>query len=98
MAPTKAEKKPTEKKPVAAEKAPAKAEEKISKEGRSDLKKKKVKKSIETYKIYLFKVTIQVSLKKVMARKFEMFDIELWPTILALRYSKWRMRLRFLFS
>ena len=33
-----------------------------------------------------------------MARKFEMFDIELWPTILAFWYSKWRMRLRFLFS
>ena len=32
------------------------------------------------------------------ARKFEMFDTELWPTILALRYSKWRMRLRFSFS
>ncbi|KAL0000922.1 hypothetical protein SO802_014703 [Lithocarpus litseifolius] len=49
MAPTKAKKKP-------AAKAPTKAEEKISKEGGSDLKKKKVKKSIETYKIYLFKV------------------------------------------
>ncbi|KAK4583546.1 hypothetical protein RGQ29_026327 [Quercus rubra] len=61
MAPTKAEKKPAEKKPVAAEKAPAKAEKKISKEGSSDLKKKKkVKKSIETYKIYLFKVLKQV--------------------------------------
>ena len=61
MAPTKAEKKPAEKKPVAAEKAPAKAEKKISKEGGSDLKKKKkVKKSIETYKIYLFKVLKQV--------------------------------------
>ena len=61
MAPAKAEKKPAEKKPVAAEKAPAKAEKKISKEGGSDLKKKKkVKKSIETYKIYLFKVLKQV--------------------------------------
>ena len=61
MAPTKAEKKPAEKKPVAAEKAPAKAEKKISKEGGSDLKKKKkVRKSIETYKIYLFKVLKQV--------------------------------------
>ncbi|XP_050242709.1 probable histone H2B.3 [Quercus robur] len=61
MAPTKAEKKPAEKKPVAAEKAPAKAEKKISKEGGSDSKKKKkVKKSIETYKIYLFKVLKQV--------------------------------------
>ena len=52
MAPTKAEKKP-----VAAEKAPAKAKKKISKVGGNDLKKKKkVKKSIKTYKIYLFKV------------------------------------------
>ncbi|XP_030924193.1 probable histone H2B.3 [Quercus lobata] len=59
MAPTKAEKKPTEKKPVAAEKAPVKAEKKISKEGGSDLKKKKKVKSIETYKIYLFKVLKQ---------------------------------------
>ncbi|KAL0007196.1 hypothetical protein SO802_008698 [Lithocarpus litseifolius] len=53
MAPTKAKKKP-------AAKAPTKAEEKISKEGGSDLKKKKkVKKSIETYKIYLFKIKLQ---------------------------------------
>ncbi|GLT38890.1 hypothetical protein SLA2020_131070 [Shorea laevis] len=63
MAP-KAEKKPAEKKPVA-EKAPAsaekrpKAEKKISKEG-GDKKKKKVKKSSETYKIYIFKVLKQV--------------------------------------
>ncbi|CAI8602732.1 unnamed protein product [Vicia faba] len=57
MAPAKAEKKPAEKKP--AEKAPAekkpKAEKKISKEGGSDKKKKRVKKSVETYKIYIFK-------------------------------------------
>ncbi|XP_023929363.1 probable histone H2B.3 [Quercus suber] len=60
---TKAEKKPAEKKLVAAEKAPAKAEKKISKEGDSNLKKKKrVKKSIKTYKIYLFKVLKQVHL------------------------------------
>ncbi|GKV30044.1 hypothetical protein SLE2022_075900 [Rubroshorea leprosula] len=63
MAP-KAEKKPAEKKPVA-EKAPAsaekrpKAEKKISKEG-GDKKKKKIKKSTETYKIYIFKVLKQV--------------------------------------
>ncbi|XVF55331.1 hypothetical protein PTKIN_Ptkin06aG0028500 [Pterospermum kingtungense] len=63
MAP-KAEKKPAEKKPVA-EKAPAaaekrpKAEKKISKEG-GDKKKKKIKKGIETYKIYIFKVLKQV--------------------------------------
>ncbi|CAK8542926.1 unnamed protein product [Lathyrus sativus] len=62
MAPTKAEKKPAEKKP-AAEKAPAekksKAGKKISKEGGSD-KKKRTKKSVETYKIYIFKVLKQV--------------------------------------
>uniref|UniRef100_A0A2P2PQ06 Histone H2B n=1 Tax=Rhizophora mucronata TaxID=61149 RepID=A0A2P2PQ06_RHIMU len=63
MAP-KAEKKPAEKKPVA-EKAPAaaekrpKAEKKISKEG-GEKKKKKIKKSSETYKIYIFKVLKQV--------------------------------------
>ncbi|KAG6640027.1 hypothetical protein I3843_10G134800 [Carya illinoinensis] len=65
MAPGKAEKKPAEKKPVA-EKAPAekkpKAEKRIPKEGgASDLKKKKrTKKSTETYKIYIFKVLKQV--------------------------------------
>ncbi|CAA3000709.1 histone H2B-like [Olea europaea subsp. europaea] len=55
MAP-KAEKKPAEKKPVTAEK-------KISKEGGPSAdgkKKKKIKKSSETYKIYLFKVLKQV--------------------------------------
>ncbi|KAL0015792.1 hypothetical protein SO802_002861 [Lithocarpus litseifolius] len=66
MAPTKVEKKPAEKKPVVAEKAPAKAEEKISKEGGSDLKKKKVKKSIETYKIYLFKVKMNRMFNSMM--------------------------------
>uniref|UniRef100_M4CG18 Histone H2B n=1 Tax=Brassica campestris TaxID=3711 RepID=M4CG18_BRACM len=62
MAPKAAEKKPAEKKP--AEKSPAekrpKAEKKISKEGGSEKKKKKSKKSIETYKIYIFKVLKQV--------------------------------------
>ncbi|KAG5400715.1 hypothetical protein IGI04_015322 [Brassica rapa subsp. trilocularis] len=62
MAPKAAEKKPAEKKP--AEKSPAekrpKAEKKISKEGGSDKKKKKAKKSVETYKIYIFKVLKQV--------------------------------------
>ncbi|CAN0916495.1 Histone H2B [Linum grandiflorum] len=58
MAP-KAEKKPAEKKPVA-EKAPVaekkpRAEKKLPKE-----KKKKNKKSVETYKIYIFKVLKQV--------------------------------------
>jgi histone H2B len=58
----KGEKKPAEKKP--AEKAPAektKAEKKIPKEASSsDKKKKKHKKSVETYKIYIFKVLKQV--------------------------------------
>ncbi|GMI97201.1 HISTONE H2B [Hibiscus trionum] len=60
MAP-KAEKKPAEKKP--AEKAPAKkkprAEKKLPKEA-GEKKKKKAKKSVETYKIYIFKVLKQV--------------------------------------
>ncbi|XP_057956096.1 histone H2B [Malania oleifera] len=74
MAP-KAEKKPAEKKPAsekpaeekkaAAEKSPAekkpKAGKKLSKEGASgDKKKKRTKKSVETYKIYIFKVLKQV--------------------------------------
>ncbi|KAM7526841.1 hypothetical protein LguiA_016743 [Lonicera macranthoides] len=65
MAP-KAEKKPAEKK-RAAEKAPAekkpKAEKKLPKEAASGDKKKKKKmskKSVETYKIYIFKVLKQV--------------------------------------
>ncbi|QHO19567.1 hypothetical protein HN51_062010 [Arachis hypogaea] len=66
--PTKAEKKPAEKKPasekspsatIAVEKKP-KVEKKITKEGGSDKKKKRVKKSVETYKIYIFKVLKQV--------------------------------------
>ncbi|KFK24715.1 hypothetical protein AALP_AA8G015300 [Arabis alpina] len=57
MAP-KAEKKPAEKAP--ADKSP-KVEKKITKEGGgSEKKKKKTKKSIETYKIYIFKVLKQV--------------------------------------
>ncbi|XVF05560.1 hypothetical protein REPUB_Repub05bG0182700 [Reevesia pubescens] len=72
MAP-KAEKKPAEKKPAeekkttVAEKAPAekkpKAGKKLPKEGgvaAGDKKKKRVKKSVETYKIYIFKVLKQV--------------------------------------
>ncbi|KAF2300426.1 hypothetical protein GH714_013171 [Hevea brasiliensis] len=71
MAP-KAEKKPAEKKPAeekktVAEKAPAekkpKAGKKLPKEGgavAADKKKKRTKKSIETYKIYIFKVLKQV--------------------------------------
>jgi histone H2B len=69
MAP-KAEKKPAEKKPVE-EKAPAKGEKKPKAEkrlpaakegvGGGDKKaKKKAKKSVETYKIYIFKVLKQV--------------------------------------
>ncbi|XP_055829606.1 histone H2B.3-like [Solanum dulcamara] len=70
MAP-KAEKKPAEKKPAeekkttVAEKAPAekkpKAGKKLPKDAASgDKKKKKAKKSVETYKIYIFKVLKQV--------------------------------------
>ncbi|XAR60553.1 hypothetical protein NMG60_11033976 [Bertholletia excelsa] len=75
MAP-KAEKKPAEKKPASdkptedktkAEKAPAekkpKAGKKLPKEGGAaagDKKKKRTKKSVETYKIYIFKVLKQV--------------------------------------
>ncbi|XP_050212790.1 histone H2B [Mercurialis annua] len=72
MAP-KAEKKPAEKKPAeekktVAEKAPAekkpKAGKKLPKEGGAaaagDKKKKRSKKSVETYKIYIFKVLKQV--------------------------------------
>ncbi|XP_062179924.1 histone H2B.11-like [Phragmites australis] len=69
MAP-KAEKKPAEKKPAEekAEKAPKaekkpKAEKRLpaSKEGGGDKKgRKKAKKSVETYKIYIFKVLKQV--------------------------------------
>ncbi|KAK4358653.1 hypothetical protein RND71_020882 [Anisodus tanguticus] len=62
MAP-KAEKKPAEKKPVEekkTEKTP-KAGKKLPKEsGNADKKKKKNKKSVETYKIYIFKVLKQV--------------------------------------
>ncbi|GAA0170121.1 hypothetical protein Leryth_007499 [Lithospermum erythrorhizon] len=61
MAP-KAEKKPAEKKP-AAEKAPPKAGKKLPKDATSasgDKKKKRSKKSVETYKIYIFKVLKQV--------------------------------------
>ena len=73
MAP-KAEKKPAEKKPAeekkaaAAEKAPAekkpKAAKKLPKEAGAaaagEKKKKRTKKSVETYKIYIFKVLKQV--------------------------------------
>ncbi|KAJ8622796.1 histone H2B.7-like protein [Cinnamomum micranthum f. kanehirae] len=68
MAP-KAEKKPAEKKPATeekkAEKAPAekkpKAEKKLPKDASSsDKKKKRSKKNVETYKIYIFKVLKQV--------------------------------------
>ncbi|KAL3649975.1 Histone H2B.3 [Castilleja foliolosa] len=67
MAPKTADKKPAEKKP-AAEKAPAekkpKAGKKLPKDGASaaagDKKKKRSKKNVETYKIYIFKVLKQV--------------------------------------
>jgi len=65
MAPKAAEKKPAEKKPVAekapAEKKPApKAEKKLPKDGGDKKGKKRHKKSVETYKIYIFKVLKQV--------------------------------------
>ncbi|CAI9273365.1 unnamed protein product [Lactuca saligna] len=64
MAPTKGDKKTAEKKPSTADKKPLKAEKKLPKEGVSsagiEKKKKKSKKSVETYKIYLFKVLKQV--------------------------------------
>ncbi|KAM1489658.1 hypothetical protein ACFXTH_032661 [Malus domestica] len=61
MAPTKGEKKPVVEKAPAGEKKPTKAEKKIPKEGGVEMKKKKkVKKSTETYKIYIFKVLKQV--------------------------------------
>jgi len=65
MAPKAAEKKPAEKKPVAektpAEKKPApKAEKKLPKEGGDKKGKKRHKKNVETYKIYIFKVLKQV--------------------------------------
>ncbi|WVZ23300.1 hypothetical protein V8G54_001844 [Vigna mungo] len=69
MAP-KADKKPAEKKPAeekkstVAEKVPAekkpKAGKKLPKEGGAGDKKKRNKKSVETYKIYIFKVLKQV--------------------------------------
>ncbi|GLJ06756.1 hypothetical protein SUGI_0047300 [Cryptomeria japonica] len=68
MAP-RAEKKPAEKKPVekvveekkVAEKAPKpKAEKKLPKGGGETKKKKKAKRNVETYKIYIFKVLKQV--------------------------------------
>ncbi|KAL2933358.1 Histone H2B [Bienertia sinuspersici] len=64
MAP-KAEKKPAaEKKPSDAGEKKAKAEKKLPKEaataGDKSMKKKRSKKSVETYKIYLFKVLKQV--------------------------------------
>nr|GEY80239.1 probable histone H2B.1 [Tanacetum cinerariifolium] len=57
-----AEKKPvSEKKPAAAEKAPKpKAEKKLPAKDTVDKKKKRHKKSVETYKIYILKVLKQV--------------------------------------
>ncbi|KAK4798625.1 hypothetical protein SAY86_030951 [Trapa natans] len=60
---SKAEKKPAEKKPAsekASEEKRPKAEKKITKDTGDLKKKKKVKKSSETYKIYIFKVLKQV--------------------------------------
>ncbi|KAL3367119.1 hypothetical protein AABB24_011702 [Solanum stoloniferum] len=67
MAPKTGGKKPAEKKPVEekkAEEVPAekkpKAGKKLPKDAAVDKKKKKTKKSVETYKIYIFKVLKQV--------------------------------------
>nr|GEX55080.1 histone H2B.3-like [Tanacetum cinerariifolium] len=62
MTPKAAEKKPTaEKKPAAAEKAPKpKAEKKLPAKDTANKKKKRHKKSVETYKIYILKVLKQV--------------------------------------
>ncbi|KAL8051647.1 hypothetical protein ABFX02_06G161800 [Erythranthe guttata] len=64
MAPTKGEKKPAEKKPASPTETKPKAGKKLPKDGGSavagDKKKKRVKKSVETYKIYIFKVLKQV--------------------------------------
>ncbi|KAH6762435.1 Histone superfamily protein [Perilla frutescens var. hirtella] len=49
-----------EKKPATAEKKPPRPEKSLAKEGSEVGKKKKVKKSTETYKIYIFKVLKQV--------------------------------------
>ena len=55
MAPKIAEKKPAEKKPVAVKKPAPKAEKKLPKDGGDKKGKKRHKKNIETYKIYIFK-------------------------------------------
>uniref|UniRef100_A0A0D6QVC9 Histone H2B n=1 Tax=Araucaria cunninghamii TaxID=56994 RepID=A0A0D6QVC9_ARACU len=65
MAPKAAEKKPAEKKPVAekgpvSDKKPSKAEKKLPKDAGDKKGRKKHKKSVETYKIYIFKVLKQV--------------------------------------
>ncbi|CAI0398071.1 unnamed protein product [Linum tenue] len=61
MAPKQAEKKPAEKKPAEkAEKAPAEKKPRAGGAAAADKKKKRNKKSVETYKIYIFKVLKQV--------------------------------------
>ncbi|GKE36696.1 histone H2B.3-like protein [Tanacetum coccineum] len=61
MAPKAAEKKPAAEKKQAAEKTPKpKAEKKLPPKDAADKKKKRHKKSVETYKIYIFKVLKQV--------------------------------------
>ncbi|XP_058741798.1 histone H2B.3-like [Vicia villosa] len=58
---SKGEKKPAEKKPAAEKVRATKAEKKIPKDVAStDKKKKRSKKNVETYKIYIFKVLKQV--------------------------------------
>nr|GFB64386.1 histone H2B.3-like [Tanacetum cinerariifolium] len=71
MAPKVAEKKPTaEKKPAAAKKAPKpKAEKKLPAKDITEKKKKRHKKSIETYKIYILKKLAAKSSKLVRYNK-----------------------------
>ncbi|XP_047096339.1 histone H2B.1-like isoform X2 [Lolium rigidum] len=58
--PAKAEKAPAGKKPKAEKRLPAAGKTAASKEGGEKKGKKKAKKSVETYKIYIFKVLKQV--------------------------------------
>ncbi|KAK7858894.1 histone h2b [Quercus suber] len=69
MAPKAAEKKPAEKAP--AEKKP-KAEKKLPKEGGGaasvDKKKKRTKRNVETYKMYIFKTAVRLVLPGELAK------------------------------
>ncbi|KAE9465346.1 hypothetical protein C3L33_02739, partial [Rhododendron williamsianum] len=75
MAP-KGEKKPAEEKPAAAEKAPAekkpKADKKLPKEASAtsagEKKKKRSKKNVETYKMYIYKTAVRLVLPGELAK------------------------------